>query len=210
MLSNVLDSVLGTTAKVQILRALLPLTGAVSAREAQRLAGVRSDRGMRQALRELADLGMLRREEIRGAHLHRVNRDHHLASALERLFEAEASRLAALRTVLREALEAAGVLDRVKAVVLFGSVARAEARPDSDADLLLVTDSDGAVPAVRDAALDAEAPVFARLGLRISPMVLSLGRVVERYADGDPLMSNISTQGRALLGPSFHQLVEGR
>lgn len=74
MLTNVLKAVLGSTTKVQILRALLPLVSPVSGREAQRLAGIRSDQGVRAALEELSDLEILHRVQTRKAYLYQINR----------------------------------------------------------------------------------------------------------------------------------------
>ena len=210
MLFHVLDAVLGSTAKVQLLRALIPLTSAVSGREAKKLAGARSDRGVREALRDLTELGVLRRENTRSAYLYRFNREHQLSPALEMLFEAESLRFGKLRELLHASLEAAELADRVKAVVLFGSVARGDARPDSDTDLLVVTGAEGDARPVRDTILETEGRIFARLGLRISPMVLPLARVRERYRDEDPLMKNIEAEGRVLSGPPVHELLEGR
>jgi len=56
MLHDALNSVFGSTTKVRLLRALLPLTSAVSGRE----AGVRSMGGAQRALTELAQLATTR------------------------------------------------------------------------------------------------------------------------------------------------------
>src|SRR3954453_20593776 len=77
MLTHALEGVLGATAKVKVLRALLPLTSPVSGREAKDLAGIRSQSGAQQALVALSQLGVLHEERIRGARLYRVNRAHH-------------------------------------------------------------------------------------------------------------------------------------
>ena len=127
MLYHVLDAVLGSGIKVQILRALVPLRSAVTGREAQRLAGVRSDQGARQALRELAELGVLQREHSSASHLYRVNLKHELLPPLTALFEAESTRVQSLKQLLRNALKRAELTARVESVILFGSNARNDA-----------------------------------------------------------------------------------
>ena len=209
MLSDVLNAVFGSTAKVRILRAVLPLTGAVSGREARELAGVRSQSGAQQALAQLAQLGILREERIRGARLYRVNREHHLVPPIRALFEAEQSRASVLRDVVRQQLESKGLLVRVYFVVLFGSVARGDARPDSDVDLLVVTGSARYTVRVNDAMHEAAEHAERVLGVRLSPLVMALPRLRQRYRAGDPLLHNIETEGRLLLGSSLRDLVGG-
>lgn len=210
MLHNVLDAVLGSGTKVQILRALLPLTGAVTGREAQRLGGVRSDRGARQALRQLTELGVILREHSSASHLYRVNPKHELVPALTTLFQAEAARVQNLKQLLRNALKRSELTPRVESVILFGSNARMDARPESDTDLLAVTSGEKSVAKVRDALIAAGDRIFARTGLRISPLVLSRERFRERYRDGDPLLKNVETEGRVLVGANFNELVGDR
>lgn len=206
MLTNVLNAVLGSTTKVQILRALLPLVSPVSGREAQRLAGIRSDQGVRAALGELSDLEILHRIQTRRAYLYQINREHELATPLAALFEAETGRVRTLRDTLREGIERAGLLGQVRSVVLFGSNARGDARPASDLDLLVVTDGEDAVDPVRDTLLVTDDLIRHRLGLRISPYVLPRDRVQERYQDGDPLMTSVEAEGRTLFGASFSEV----
>lgn len=207
MLTDALNSVFGSTAKVRILRAVLPLTGAVSGREARELAGVRSQSGAQQALAQLAQLGILSEERIRGARLYRVNREHHLVPVIRALFEAEQARASALRDVVRQRLESKDLLVRVHFVVLFGSVARGEARPGSDVDLLVVIDTSEFSARVNDAMQEAAEHAERALGVRLSPLVLALPRLRERYRAGDPLLHDIEAEGRVLLGGSLHEMV---
>lgn len=208
MLFHVLDAVLGTTTRVRILRALLPLTSVVSGTEARRLARVRSVNAMWSSLDELTALGILLREEMRGAHLYRINRDHHLVAPLSALFEAEARRVGEVRDALRSALTSVGQLDSVRAAVLYGSTARGEAGPHSDLDVLVVTRDEAAVDPVRDVLLDVAESMQNRLGVRLSAYVLPEPRVRERYQDGDPLMRTIEAEGRELFGTHFQELVQ--
>lgn len=208
MLFHVLDAVLGTTTKVRILRTLLPLTSVVSGTEARRLARVRSVKAMWSSLEDLTELGILLREETRGTHLYRINREHDLTAPLAALFEAEAHRVGEVRNAVRSALGSAGQMDSVSAAVLYGSNARGEAGPRSDLDVLVVTRDEAAVPLVRDTLLDAGPAIENHFGLRLSAYVLPETRVAERYRDGDPLMHTIAEEGRELFGTPFRDLVQ--
>lgn len=209
MLTDALNSVLGSTAKVRLLRAVLPLTTAVSGREARDLAGVRSQGGAQQALAQLAQLGVLNEERIRGARLYRVNPQHHLVLCIRALFDAEQQRLSILRDLVKRSLESKGLISGVQFVVLFGSVARGEARPDSDVDLLVVTGSADSTAAVTEALQSAAEEAARMLGVAVSPMVMALPRLRERYRAGDPLLHNIEAEGRVLLGGSLREMLGG-
>jgi predicted nucleotidyltransferase len=207
VLAHVLDAVLGTTTKVRILRTLLPLTSVVTGTEARRLARVRSVKAMWSSLEELTDLGILLREETRRTHLYQVNRGHHLAAPLAALFEAEARRVGEVRNAMRSVLGSAGLLESIRAAVLYGSNARGEAGPRSDLDVLMVTRDEGAATPVQDALLDSIPEMERRFGLRLSAYVLPEPRVRERYQEGDPLMRTIEEEGHELFGTPFRDLV---
>lgn len=207
MLFHLLDALLGTTTKVRVLRTLLSLNSPVSGSEAQRLAGVRSADSMWTALNELSDLGILTREQTRGSHLYRFNREHDLFSPLAALFEAEAGRVGRLREWLTATLAAADAAGSTRSVILYGSNARGEAKARSDVDLLVVMEEVGSVPAARDALIAGTPALEGRTGLRISPYVLPRSRVEERFRDGDPLMLTIAEEGRVLLGAPLREVV---
>src|SRR5688572_27054724 len=105
MLFDSLDTVLGTTVKVRLLRVLAPLTRPVSGREAARLAGV--SHIAQRALEELAAAGILHRQETAGPYLYTFNHDHLLAPAIEDLFEAEHRFTESLFEQLRQSIESA-------------------------------------------------------------------------------------------------------
>jgi predicted nucleotidyltransferase len=205
MLFDVLDVLLGTTTKVRVLRALMQLTSPVSGNEAKRLAGVRSAESMWKALDELSDLGIISREQMRGSHLFRINREHDLYAPLATLFDAEAGRLSRLREWLRGSLNEAGLTDAVHSVILYGSNARGEAVARSDVDLLVIMADEAGVAAARDALLAGTASLERQMGMRISPYVLTRARVETRYRDGDPLMHTIADEGRVLLGEPLQE-----
>lgn len=206
MLFAAVDDVLGTRTKVQVIRALLPHRQPVTGREVERLSRTSSRSALRKALEQLSAAGVLARRELSGVHLYEINRDHDLLPGLEALFHVEADRFAALRSLLDEELREAGVRERVVSVIVFGSMARGDADEDSDLDLLVVVAEQADAAPVEDALLDIAEPVRARFGFRISPLVLSRGRVGERARDGDPLMRNVLDEGRTLLGLSFREV----
>jgi predicted nucleotidyltransferase len=208
MLFRTLDAVLGSTAKVRILRALLPLTAQVSGNEARLLSGVRSVGGMWKALDELTELGLLERDETRRIRFFRINRSHDLVEPLRALFEAESRRIVELQEAVKKILEEGAVREHTLSIILFGSNARGDALPTSDLDLFAVTEAGSQVERVLEVLIDAIPGVERRFGLRISPLVMEKIRVQERYRDGDPLMKNVLSEGRRLFGAHFHEIVD--
>lgn len=205
MLFRALDNVLGSTTKIRILRALMPLRSPVSGNEARMLAGVRSKNGMQAALNDLTDLGILEREQTGRIRLFRINRDHDLIPQMQALFESEAQRITRLRQALEEILTGGAVREHTVSIILFGSNARGDARPGSDVDLLIVTEP-GRAEEVQDVLIGAIPDLQHRFGLRISPYALPRERVQERYGDGDPLMRNVHSEGRTLFGAHFQEI----
>lgn len=105
-----------------------PLTG----REVARLAGRGTPPAVAAALTRLVHQGLVHREEIGGAFLHTLNRDHLAASAV--------LALAGLRTEFVERLRAALAEWEIEPVsaALFGSAARGDGDVDSDIDVFVV------------------------------------------------------------------------
>jgi len=109
-------------------RADTELTG----RELQRVIGHGSHQGIRNAADRLTDQGVVLRRTAGSANLYQLNRDHVAASWIEGLATLPAQVLGRVRDAIN-AWEHPPSL-----VVLFGSVARGDATPQSDLDLLVV------------------------------------------------------------------------
>lgn len=204
-----LDHVLGTQTKVRLLRVLVALDTPVSGREAQRLAGVTSMSATGRALEDLTGVGILSRERTGATHLYRFNRQHVLAASLAALYRVEEEQPARLNRMLRRAIEEAGLFGIVESAALFGSTARGEASPGSDADVLVVVSEEEGVAAVQRALFGVYAAVQEQLGVRISPYVLAVAEVQRRSREHDPLMVAIESEGRTLWGKSLAELVQG-
>lgn len=103
----------------------------LSGREISRRIGA-SQEGVRRVLERLVAEGIVVRERAGAAHLYQLNREHLAAPPIERL--------SAMRMELIERLRRAiaAWTTAPAAAVLFGSVARGDATPSSDIDLLVV------------------------------------------------------------------------
>jgi hypothetical protein len=119
------------TVEGAVLTALAATTRPLTGREIARLTE-RSEAGARRALRRLVEHGIVLADEAGKATLHRLNRDHLAAPAVETL--------AGMRTELVRRLRSAVEGWAIKPVYasLFGSAARGDGDTDSDIDVLVV------------------------------------------------------------------------
>jgi predicted nucleotidyltransferase len=204
MLLDPMDSILGTRTKVRLLRALVPLERPVSGREAARLAGV--SHIALGSLEELAEAGVLNREETSGQHLYTFDRRHVLAPVLEEVFDEERRFTATVFERLREALEVPG---SVEGASIFGSAARGEAGAGSDLDLLVVVGDAQARADVLSVLAEAAPRLGAELGVTLSPVVVTATQLRRQHDDGDPFVNEVRRDARRVLGQTVDEVIRG-
>lgn len=128
--------VVAPTLDAPVIAVLARAEQSFTGRQVHRLAGHGTEQGVRNALERLVEQGVVLRSPAGSSYLYELNRRHLAALHLVGL--------AGLRDELlrrwRDMIGSWAVQPRV--VILFGSAARGEMRPDSDIDLLLVTDRD--------------------------------------------------------------------
>jgi predicted nucleotidyltransferase len=207
MMIRALDHVLGTGAKVDLLRALAQLDTPTSGREAERLAGV-AHGSARKALSELVAVGVLKLTTTPGTYLYEINRDHDFVPHLETLFRAEAARHAAVRDEVRDAIRKLDLKQKVVSVIVFGSAARGDTTPESDLDLLVLVKDAADSNAARDLVEAVSDRLRARYGARLSALVLTVSEARARHEQGDPLMRNIVAEGRTLTGMPIQEALD--
>lgn len=206
MIPNALNHILGTTAKIDLLRVLIRLDTPTSGREAERLARVAHMSAIK-ALGELAAVGVLSLTRTQATHLYQINRDHDLVPPLEALFKAEADRFASLGDEAKSALVELDLEQKVTSVVIYGSAARGDTRPDSDLDILILVRHDADASAAREILGVLSGRLRLRYGARPSVLVLAVSAARERYDDGDPLLQNIAIDGRTLIGTPVQEVL---
>ncbi len=119
-----------------VLSVLARAEAEMTGRELQRVIGHGSHQGIRNAADRLAEQGVVARRSVGNAKLNQLNRDHVAATWIEGLAGLPAQVLDRLRDAISRWDR------RPTLVVLFGSVARGEATPESDLDLLVVRPAD--------------------------------------------------------------------
>ncbi len=166
-----LGVVLGTRAKVGILRVLTAQGAPLSQRELARRASV-TLRSAQAALAELHAVGVV--EKLVGGrdHLTRLNVRHVLAPTLTALFGAEAELARKMRSAI--AAIAIGDKDPPVGLYLFGSVARAEETIASDVDILLIACDAKHRDALLDRTLAGVESMRTQYGVAVAPIAYTI------------------------------------
>lgn len=189
-----LDDILSSPAKVAVLRAVLRVNAPLSGREIARRAGV-SYSPAYNALQALVASGVLSKQDHGRATTYTVrDPDGPLLAGLRDLFDREERRTRSAMAQLAESIPEA------RAIILFGSEARGEARPGSDTDLLVVVESadEQSEGRVRDALL----ALAERHRLALSWHVVDLEQVREWDATQEQFWQAILRDGIWLRGDS--------
>ncbi len=186
-----LDYILGTKSRVVALRYLVQSGLELNGREIARAVGM-SPKPLNQVLTRLADEGVLLMRSVGSTYLFRLNLGNVLVNELiAPLFQKEQNML---ERALSEALEG---VPGVFSAVLFGSAARREAGPDSDVDLLVVTNNGDETQAV----LEERATGFLeRYGNLLSFLVMPSNECRERYRRDDDFLREAMADGRVVAG----------
>lgn len=181
------------------------MTGLQVARVA---ADAGSPRGIAQALKRLVKQGIADVDPVGGANVYRVNREHLTFPAVDAAFQALRV-WPELRTRVRTVVDAAdGSHADDVTVAVFGSVARGEARLESDVDLLVITPDDTDDEHV-DALLYTLATNVRRwTGQQVQIYATTPSRLRAARDDGDPIVASLLADARVLTGPDVRTALE--
>lgn len=186
---------LSSKPKLRLLRYLALHRGTFTGRQLALAAGVQPKRA-REALGALVELGWVQERKAGRASIYTLNRQHYVARSI--LIPAFARETGWLDELGRRLVTVTPSV--IRSVILYGSWARGDARPNSDVDLLVVV-SDWArkdtlerrLEVFRTAALD-------RFGVSVSFLVLSTHELASRARARSRFIRDILEQGRVLAG----------
>lgn len=196
-LSSLIPSVDGDVLTV-LARTEAPLTG----RKIATLARRGSQPTVQTILDRLVEHGIVTTQPAGPSVLYTLNRDHLLAHAVITAAKARAT----LLTRLTEAIE--GWPEPALHTSLFGSVARGEARPDSDIDILVIRPSGVSADKPTWAAqlANLEERVLKWTGNRLAWFETDQPGLDKATSDGEPLLNSLRVDGLHLTGLPLAQL----
>lgn len=199
-----LERLLRSPGQIAVLRALwsapVPLTG----RQVQRLARVHNRTAM-EGLHYLEELGLVQRRAVGRSYLCSLKRSHRVVrTMLDPMFKAEVALPQRLAQDLARFLKG-GCLS----AVLYGSVARGEAGPRSDVDLLIIVEDDLAARTFAGKRQDKAEQVAQECWSLVLEMNVKTRRELARDWDSD-LMKEIRREGQLVVGSPLEEIRNDR
>lgn len=186
----VIEEIFGNKNRIKVLRALTRDTRPRSARELAREIGY-SPTYVIEALRKLESLGILLRRRVGQASIYEMNEESYLYR------EMVSPVLAAERKMTPEIMgrffdELGGAL---KKIIVFGSLARGEAGPDSDVDLILVVREDLDREDIEEHALMKALEASTEFGVAIEAFIFSESEYEKKLRSGKGMWEAIRREG---------------
>lgn len=206
------ERVFGSSLDPVVLRVLWRTTGSMTGRQVQRVAEIGSVQGIRLALQRLYLQGIVDARQVGSSFSYSLNRNHFLFPAVDAAFRA-IQPWQDLKDAVRSVVDAhfphnGDETDRQTSVAAFGSVARGEARLDSDLDLLAIAPDSFADPAqgMADALRDLES----RIGQRVQVYLTDPARLQQAVDVADPIVDSFKADALTLVGPDIRTYLESR
>lgn len=191
-ISNPGADLLGDT-ESRVLLALARRIDPISGRQVAKLIGHENHMSARRALDRLERIGLVTATELSNSRLYELNREHLYWEAVLNLLQAPARLDELIEKEVVEHFPARTVS------ALFGSVARGDAVPDSDIDILIVIDGplehlDG----IDDLRRELVAKIEKATGNVVQVLIKARDEIDAMVADGDPLALNWQKDARYL------------
>ena len=173
----------------------------LSGRELAKLAGV-SQFKIRGVLDHLTHHGFLKKRIVGRSHLYDLNRRHFLIEKITPLLEVEENFFSLVGSWTLNRLS-----PRPLSVILFGSVAREEERPDSDVDLLLVFKKIDSEEKLLDKIQDRLSDSLEYFGNRFAPVLATTKDFQKAIKGRDPLFLGILKEGLVIAGATMNEVL---
>ena len=150
-------------------------------------------------LRELEEFNVVSFKKKGSSYLIEYNQDSRYHNVIKSLLKADNTPLMEAAEEYAEKLhEESDLKDWIKSIALFGSVARGTAGPNSDIDILILTDGEA-----KDERLKSEARKFAQemhLDFEVVPVVERIEEFRDNLLHGERFEKNVETDGIVLEG----------
>lgn len=200
-----LTSIMGTRAKMVVLRELWGSGAALSCQDLARRGGM-AFRSIDLALTDLLTAGVIERVGGRRERLVRVVAGHRLSPSVAALFRAEADFYPAVRSELAAVCRSADA--GLEAVAIIGAVASAVERPTDTLQLLVVAATDAGVRRWVDRFVAAGVGIRARFGISVDVTGYDLTTARRMWATRTPAAERLVRNAEAIVGPRLASLFE--
>jgi predicted nucleotidyltransferase/predicted transcriptional regulator len=202
LFKNVLDSILGQTSKVKILRFLNLIDFELSGREIAKEINI-SHVQCHKALKYLNQHGLIDMRQIGRSTAYKINKSHILyLNLIKPIFNSES-------TLLKQLTET--ILKKIKtfkplSIIVFGSTIKL-ARPDSDIDLLIIFPNKSDIKQIREKIDTLEEEIITKFGNSIAPILIKQKEFNKKYKEKNNLYIEIINKGKILYGKTISELI---
>jgi len=201
-----LNSILGQSSKVKILRFLIRSQAELNGTQIAKAVGL-SHVKSNIALQELVAHGLITMRRIGRSCLYRLDQENIVIKKLLRpLFEKEYHLSDELKKIITGELKPAYPLS----IVLFGSIVRGDARPNSDIDLLVVIPQDKNMAQAKREMERAGEKALKIFGNHLSPLVVKVDLFCKKYRRGEKLYVDAVKNGKPIYGESLQGVISVR
>ncbi|MFI6424988.1 nucleotidyltransferase domain-containing protein [Promicromonospora sp. NPDC050880] len=200
------EHLFGSGLEPVVLRTLWRAGGPMTGAEVHRVARKGSVRGVREALSRLARQGIVVSTRVGPALTHALNQEHLGFPAVDAAFRA-LDPWNQFRSRVSEVMAEHGPDDPLSVTVaVFGSVARGEARLDSDVDLVVVVDEvDDSTQSLAD---ELRSALGAATGQAVQIYLTTPARLHDAVRLGDPIVDSFRSDTRAVSGPDLRTYLQ--
>jgi len=200
--TDFLDQIFGQKSKIKILRFLYLYKKESTIREVSKGTGVTPPNASR-ILKELEVEGVVIAKKAGRSILHSLNSKHYLIrNIILPVFEKEQKVKVNLAKLFKLKLNFP-----VKSIILFGSIARKNEKPNSDIDLLFVIPNRGDPEKLREK-ISALNPLFiSYFGNSIAPLIMKQSKFLSELKKGNKLLKSILKDGEVLVGQLISELL---
>lgn len=146
------------------------------------------------ALKNLVSHRMLLARSVGRSKLYKINESHLLYKELKNLFKAEKENLKKIANNFTRSLEKTGI----KNMILFGSVARGEAKEKSDIDMLIVYKN--RKEKIKERVSESSQEILSKYDVDVVPTYISVKEIMQRRKKLDRFVMNVLNEGKVLFG----------
>mgnify|MGYP001586764770 CR=1 FL=1 len=173
-----LDKIIGSKAKIKILKYLFGHTASMSENELAMVIKI-SSMTINRLMKELRDLNLVNMERVGNANVWSINKESYTYIALSKIM-GEISGVPMPLEHLRETLSRNITEELVKKVILYGSLAQGKSKVNSDIDLFILVKSQKETEELSAHIDKLSSLCFTLYGNRLAPYILTEAQLQEK------------------------------
>ena len=206
-ITNPLDNILDTEAKIRILRFLFRTNAQWNGRQIAKEIGF-APATTHKALQGLNGEGILELRNVGKTHVYSLNEDNYVVSSMLRpLFSKESGALDNVINMIKRKITSSGIKKSIISAALFGSVVTRQDRPTSDIDLVVIVDNVKAKATAEKAFELIDKKISKDFGNTLSPYINTVVEFKAKFHKDIKVIKNILRSHRVIYGRRLEEMV---